>query len=146
MNPSTSAEWADYSALYDEFRVIGVRIRLVSTQQFSVTAANSMCVIVFDNDDTATLGSVDAGLQYNAHYLFPAVVAHAPATTENKDTCLDYTFMRPTGGKNTPIDWIDVASAAGSLGAVKYFSTNLTVSLKYFDAAVEWFVELRGRR
>ena len=145
MNPSGSAEWATLAALYDEFRVMGIRIRLISKQQFSVTAINDGAVICYDNNDSTVLTGTDQGLQYNTSHLFPAVWAHAPNGTDNKAGILEFLSMRPTAAANTPIDWIATSTPAGSLGSVKTFAPSLTAATAYWVVFIDYFVEFRGR-
>ena len=145
MNPSGSAEWGTLAALYDEFRVMGIRIRLVSKQQFSVTAINDGAVICYDNNDSTVLTGTDVGLQYNTSHLFPAIWAHTATGSDNRAGVLEFTFMRPSQGANTPIDWVPTSTPAGSLGSVKFFASALTVSTAYWVVFMDYFVEFRGR-
>ena len=146
MNPSSSSEWTTFTNLYDQFRVIGVRLRLVSNQQFSVTKANDMAVFAFDNDNTTALASVDAGLQYNTSHVLSAVWTHSSTGALEKNGVIDLVWMRPTAGRNTAIDWIDAATPANSLGGVKCFAQALTASTQYMTVAIEYYVEFRGRQ
>lgn len=146
MNPNGSTEWANCTSLYDEFRVRAIRIRLVSLQQYSVTAANNGAAICYDNDNTTALTSQDAGLQYNTSHLFPAVFGHVAQGNDNKAGVLEFVFSRPTAGANTAIPWIDVAAPANSLGSVKFYCDGLTASTAYWQVYVDWFVEFRGRQ
>jgi len=145
MNPATSSEWGTLTSLYDQFRVMGIRIRLVSCQQYSVTAKNDLCVICYDNDNSTALTSVDAGQQYDTSELFSPIWSHVSTEGTNRSNLLEFVFQRPSSGKNTPIDWLDAAVPANSVGSVKFYSTNLTVSTQYMSAAVDWYVEFRGR-
>ena len=145
MNPSSSGEWASYAALYDEFRVVGIRVRLVSKQQYSVTAANDSVAIAYDDNNTTALTSLDAGLQYDTSHLLPAVFAHSATGGLNQETCPTFVFMRPKQGGNTPINWIDTSFPVNSLGGVKFYGTNLNISINYYIASVDWYVEFRGR-
>lgn len=145
LDPSSSSDWANYATIYDEFRVIGVRIRMVSLQQYSVTNANGIGVIVFDNDDTTALTSVQNGLELDTHRIFSAVFQHAALGDDNKDGCLTFVWKRPTS-KDSPILWQDIGGPSGSLGAVKLYVGGLQGSTAYLQYAFEWFTEFRGRR
>ncbi len=145
MDPSFSPEWATWSTLYDEFRVMGSRINLVSKQQGTVTNPTDLAVVAFDNDDIAPLGSVSDGMQHSTSHLFSAIWYHN-IIGENKSSVLSYSAMRPTSGKNTSVDWIDVASPGNSLGGWKFYAQGLANSTQYLAIGVEWFVEFRGRR
>lgn len=145
MDPSFAAEWSTYASLYDSFRVIGVRIRLVSKQQYSLTVANDSVVIAYDDNNVSALTSLDGGLQYNTSHVFSAVWSHVATGTSNYTGVLDFSFLRPTAGRKTPIDWIPTSTPGGSLGAVKFYATNLAISTTYMIASADWYVEFRGR-
>jgi len=143
MDPSNSTEWASASALYDEFRVVGSRVKIISTQQYSVTKATDMVVICYDNDDVTALTSVAQGYEFSNSHVFNAVFTHNCPMKEDQDCALVYSFLRPTSGH--AIDWVDVSNPTNLLGSIKTYVTNLTVSTSYWVVAQEWFVEFRGR-
>jgi len=145
LNPSGASEWTSYSAIYDEFRVLGCRIKLISRQQGSVTNICNIVGIVFDNDDSTALTSVNAALEYDTAHVLPTILYHRNAG-ENSDPTVAFSWARPTGGKNTAINWIDVAAPTGSNGSVKFYATGASASTMYFDYSFEWFTEFRGRR
>ena len=145
MNPSGSAEWTSMANLYDQFRVKGIRVRLVSKQQFSVTAINDGAVICYDNDDSTVLTGTDAGLQYNTSHLFPAIWAHTSTGNDNKAGILEFVFMRPTAGANTSVEWIPTSTPSNSLGSVKFFAAALTTSTAYWVIFIDYFLEFRSR-
>ncbi len=145
MNPSGSAEWTVNSNLYDDFRVMGIRVRLISLQQYSVTALCTPVVIAYDDNNATALASFDAGLQYNTHHLFPSVFQMSAFGAQNRDCCLEYVFMRPTAGKDTAVIWVDTANPGNTLGAVKFYGGSLTNSTNYITACVDYYVQFRGR-
>jgi len=145
MNPSVSNEWTSLANLYDEFRVMGCRVRLVSKQQGSVTALTDALVTVYDNDNFTALTSYDLAFQYQNARVSNSIWTHQ-TEKENQESCITYAWRRPTAGGNTSISWIDTQIPAGSLGSVKWFATNLTASTVYHTYFFEWFVEFRGRQ
>ena len=142
-DPSNSSEWASAAALYDEFRIIGTCVKLVSKQQYSVTAATDMIVVAYDDDDVTALTSVNQGLEYSNSHVFNAVFTHNAPTGDNQDCALKYTYLRPTSGD--PIHWEDVSNPTTLKGAVKFYGANLTNSINYMVYSQEYFVEFRGR-
>jgi len=140
MNPSGTSEWSTFATIYDEFRVLAVRITLVSLQQFSVTNANAMLFVVFDNDDSNALGSNTAALSYDTCRVASAVMTHSGGRP------FSAMWARPTAGKNTAIPWVDIGSPAGSIGSIKLFSSGLAASVGYLQYSIEYFTEYRGRR
>lgn len=146
LNPNTTSEWGSYTNIYDEFRVVGVRINIASNQQFSVTAISKLGAVVFDNDDATILASLTAALEYDTANMFAYVFPNSAPGRENKSNLLQFSWARPTGGKHTAIPWIDVGTPGSSPGGVKFYCSNLTASLSYLDVVLEFFVEFRGRR
>jgi hypothetical protein len=146
MNPNGSSDWASMAGLYDEFRVLGIRIDLVSLQQFSVTASNALGVVVYDNDDSTVLASIASATSYGTAKFTPAIFTHEAPIGTNQNPCLTYEWIRPSSGPNTSIAWIDCGAPAGSLGAIKFYFTGLTVTTQYLGYVITWFCEFRGRR
>jgi len=145
MNPNSSSDWASIAALWDEFRVLGVRIRLIPRQQFSITVINTLLGVVYDNDDAVALTSGNGAAEYDTAH-FTGTVFSQVTTQENKDNVQAYSWSRPSSGQNTAITWVDIGAPGNSLGSVKTFATGTTASTTYFDFVFEWFTELRGRR
>jgi hypothetical protein len=140
MNPSGTSEWGSYSTIFDQFRVLAVRLTLIPKQVGTITTTNSLVVAVFDNDDTTALGSLNAALEYATARPFGAL------WNENQSGPKQITWARPVSGRATAIDWIDVAVPANSLGSIKFYSDTLTASITYFEFSIEYFTEFRGRR
>jgi len=146
LNPNGTSDWSTLATLYDEFRVVGVRLNLLSYQQFSVTSLNGIVGVAFDNDDSVTITSLNAVLEYDTAQIIPAVFSHQASGIENKDSMLRLSWSRPTSGGNTAINWVDVASPGSSLGSIKFYTSTITASTTYFQYVLEYFVEFRGRR
>jgi len=138
MNPSGASDWASVSALYDEFRVVGCRLQLVSRTQNTVTLASNAVFIVFDNDDSAVLTSYAEASEYQTAHMIPALFNNAHT--------YNFKFARPSTGLETSLPWVDIAVPAGSTGAVKLYGDTLTSSTNYFTYLIEWAVEFRGVR
>jgi hypothetical protein len=140
LNPSGAAEWSSISTLYDEFRVCGVRISLIPSQINTVTNAQGILVMAFDNDDATALTSVNSGLEYDTCQILQAIWDPKSASASQ------YSWSRPTSGNSTAIIWCDVATPTQSVGSVKFYSSTLTVSTLYIAYTIEYFIEFRGRR
>jgi hypothetical protein len=140
LDPSVAQDWGLISAYYDEFRVIGVKIHLTSLQQFSVTALNGLGIILMDND-SSTVNTYVSALQYANKRWIPAVFTHQNCKVPV------FSFKRPED-KTSPIPWIDVATASGSLGSIQivFAPAALTASISYFNVGIEFLLEARGRR
>jgi hypothetical protein len=140
LDPSTlsTTDWADFSATYDEFRVLGVKTSLVCRQP-NTTTANNIAVTAFDNDSTPapTFALVNS---YGTKSLFSAIMTHVQGKP------MEHTYWRPTSGANTAILWVDVATPSGSTGSVMFYADGLTASSAYWDIGFDFYVEFRGRR
>lgn len=141
MQPNGSPDWTPLASLYDEFCVLGIRVDLISTQQYSVTATNALMGFCFDNDSVTFPTNFNTIIGYDSLVLVPSVFQHTNGNT------FSFGWERPHAGKSTPIDWIDVATVGNSPGAILYANaTPLSVSTKYYQYVVYWYVEFRGRR
>jgi len=140
LNPSGAAEWSSISTLYDEFRVCGVRMSLIPNQVNTVTNAQGILVMAFDNDDATALTSVNSGLEYDTCHILQAIWEPKSASADQ------FHWARPTAGNSTAITWCDVATPTQSVGSVKFYSSVLSVSTLYISYTVEYFIEFRGRR
>ena len=142
MDPSSvsNTDWADFSSTYDEFRVLGARLKVMAMNPNSNSLADGLCVVAFDNDSSAALSSFGQGQQYNTAVIFPLIYQSV------NGRMLTATWYRPTAGKETTIPWIDVASSSNSPGAILFYATGLTASTLYSSYTVELLLEFRGRR
>ncbi len=142
MDPSSlgSTDWADFSVAYDEFRVVGCRLRLASLLQNSITSVNNLMFLAFDNDSHATPTTYTQVQQYSTSVPSCTIFQHPAGGVWSK------LWYRPTAGKETTIPWVDVATPSGSDGSIILYADTLTISTSYLVYAVELFVELRGRR
>jgi len=140
LDPSTltTTDWADFSATYDEFRVIGVEINLICRLP-NVTSANNIAVMAFDNDSTPapTFALVNS---YGNSRIFSSIIVHE----EGKP--LTHRWWRPTAGARTEILWRDVANPSTSTGSIMFYADGLQASTAYWDVAYKFFCEFRGRR
>ncbi len=139
-NALTGTDWADFTAVYDEFRVLGAHISLYSSFPNSTTASNNVAVIAFDNDSATAAGSFTAVRQFNNSKTFSALMTH------NAGKGFEATWWRPTIGLETPIPWIDINSSSSSLGSILLYADGLNNSTTYLVYVIDLYVELRGRR
>ncbi len=141
-NGLANTDWADFSSLYDEFRVIGVRISIVSSgpNAAPATMANYILSIAFDNDNATAPGSHSQVQQYSTSS------THSLLMTHPQGKPLVLTYWRPTAGKGTTIPWVDIATPSGSTGSILLYSSALTASTFYATYVMEYFCEFRGRK
>jgi hypothetical protein len=138
LDPSAlgGTDWADFSSTYDEFRIIGVRA-VIAPIQFGVAVNGGLIAIAFDNDSATNPGSFSAVQQYSTCKYASAVWSTKP---------YDFTWWRPTKGKDTPIIWDDVANPSTSLGSIICYGSGLSATTNYLSIAFEFYCEFRGRR
>ncbi len=137
-DPSGSSDWASCSALYDEFRVVGMKITIVSRTQNSLTNLSNAIIVCFDNDDASVLASYQAANEYQNSSIHPAMW--------NDLAVIKRTFSRPSSGNETALEWRDIGNPSSSPGAIKLYADGLSTSAAYFFAVVEYAVEFRGIR
>jgi len=138
MDPSSAPDWASISALYDEFRVVGCRLKLVSRTQNTVTLASNAIFVIYDNDDNGVVASYASAAEYQTAHMIPALFNNAFTYVFN--------FARPASGAHTALDWVDIATPTLSTGAVKFYGDTLSATTNYFTYMIEWAVEFRGVR
>lgn len=138
MDPSTigGSDWADFSSTYDEFRVMGVRMTLTTVSP-NQNNASTLCAIAFDNDSSVSPPNYTTVRQYSTCKLTPAVTTVRPSIHQ---------WWRPTRGRETTINWTDVANPSGSLGSIQFAAGALSVSTQYLAYTLDFFIEFRGRR
>jgi hypothetical protein len=138
MNPSAATDWTSVATLYDEFRVVGCRLRLVSRTQNTVTLGSNAVLIAFDNDDSTAYSNYAEASEYQNVHMIPSLF--------NNGVTYDFKFSRPSSGKETSLSWADIGTPSGSLGAVKMWADSITASTNYFTYMFEWAIEFRGQR
>jgi len=137
MDPSGSSDWASVSALYDEFRVLGIKIKIHGCLTNTITAGANAIAVVYDNDDSTALASYSAALEY--------ITCKSFESLWGDNSTPQFLWARPQTGQLSPL-WCDIGAPATSVGAVKFYADGLTVSTKYYTIFVEWAIEFRGQR
>jgi hypothetical protein len=135
LNPTSYSGWSSLAPIYDEFRVVGARIRFFSHQANSATNATSTAVVVFDNDDNSTnLTALNDGLDYRVNHMFGAV--------------WDTGLGKQLTAYRTPIaadgNWLSTGNASALPCSFKVWCGNLSVSTNYLDWTIELVVQFRG--
>ncbi len=137
MDPSVSCtDWADFSATYDEFRVIGCRITMAN-RQFGVAVNGGLVAVAFDNDSAANPGTFTAVAERSNSDYYAVINSVQPWSK---------IYWRPYKGGDTAIVWDDVANPSTSLGSIVLYGDSLSASTSYIAYALELYVEFRGRR
>jgi hypothetical protein len=142
MDPGSvsNTDLADFNVTYDEFRVVGCRLKLFSAAPNSATNNSGIIGFCFDNDSASAPGSLSTVQQYGTYRPIPAIFLH------DKGEPLSMSFWRPSAGKATDVPWIDIANPSGSLGSIRLYASGLSVSTTYLYYTIELYMEFRGRR
>lgn len=138
MDPSATTDWASCSALYDEFRVVGIKLTIVSRLQNTVTGASNAVLIAYDNDNTTSFGSYAQMSEYQTVRVIPSFW--------NDSKVFTFSFSRPSSGTETSLPWNDIGVPAASNGGIGMYADGLSSSVVYFFAMCEYAVEFRGMR
>jgi hypothetical protein len=137
-NPSAYSGWADISAIYDEFRVLGGEAQLVSVLTPNSAAVNNMACLVYDNDDdTTVLTNSGEGMLYPYKKCFPATIL-SPSMIKMKFNCY------PPGNSNSGIPWFTCATPTAFPHSVKSYCAALTASTTYWSAMIMIVVQFRS--
>lgn len=140
VDPSNALDWGDYSSTFDEFRVLGIRVNVISLQPNSTTVNNSILAVAWDDDSSNAPANLTDVQQYSTAHSLSCLMKH------DQGHALRLTWWRPTSGGNTSVTWCDVANPSGSIGAVLFAASGLTASTQYLYVHSELFIEFRGRR
>lgn len=135
-DPSAYTDWAGLAGAYDQFRMIGYRVRFFPVG--SAAFALRPVVAVFDNDDASTAltsisGAADYGKQivFNSHWHNPQPMVIAGE-------------MYASGNATTGVPWATTAAPTTYPSSVKFYSSGLTVSTNYFTVLVSLVVQFRA--
>ncbi len=132
LDPSAFQDWTSFSAIYDEFRVLGGKVTYTPINIF--INANLPMFCLFDNDSTPTLASDNECTSYPNCRVHNSIVPFV------------YPFKRPETA-TSPVLWRDVATPASSVGSISFFqTTGFTGTLNLGQTMTEILVQFRGRR
>ncbi len=140
MDPSGSAEWSSYAAIYDQFRVLGGILKLAcAVPMGNSTAVNTIVAFCFDNDNSTTPTA------YSGVTTF-AEVTEVPALWSG-GAIKQIRFKRPKTGNvmQTQQQWYDEASPASSPGGLKFYGNGASNSTLYYSYILEYLVEFQMR-
>lgn len=139
-SPNTFANWSAYSAIYDEFRVLGMQLEYFPANRYSKTT--TVCIPgigVVDRNDSTTLSG-------------PSILYESTRQLSLEDPWTDRSEYR---GSSVPAliikmngaeegQWLSTGSTAANLYIKLYFS-GLTVSTQYGVYYVRALVQFRGQ-
>jgi len=137
---SSAADFASYSALFDEFRIIAVRLSIQPYNKYSKTTTISRAIYyTHDNDGQAVIGSYDGIAQYPQHH---------ESNTDDMFPKSNVLWRRPHVANSTLLGemWTDLASASSSVGTTLIYADGLTASIQYGLANLTLFVQFKLAR
>jgi len=140
MDPSGSAEWSSFAGIYDQFRVIGGNLKLVScTANGNLSVLNSICAFAFDNDSGATPTTYGQIMQF-------AEITDVPGCWTS-GAIKQIPFRRPfrKGVPQSQFTWYDEASPSASPGSLKFYGSGFSNSITYWSYILEYVVEFQLR-
>lgn len=131
-DPSAVApEWANWVALYDEYRVLAMEIMYVPRNQYqSAIALMPPVVLALDHDDATTPPN------------FPSVYTKSSAKMVNLASPWNITW-RMEGIPNS--QWVDLNTPATGKGSVKIYNVGtFSNTTTYGDMFIRWRVQFRS--
>jgi hypothetical protein len=157
VNPTAQSEFTALGAVFDEFRVVGVRIRY-NTPTCITAAANqsSVGVISYDPTDSTVLGAGLDGVQLEQHQLihWPTYINAALPFPQVNGKIHTFVVTIPKGVfeinvVNGPIgggQWqATVAAAYFSYGTIKTYGDGLVGGVPALTGFIEYHLEFRCR-
>jgi hypothetical protein len=160
---TNSTEWAALSALYDEYRFVGGRLKWNLLQPTAAaagfTTADQMPVFAFDPQDNAALTSTRNGCEFAQHKLYACPNVSGVGGTLTNGTPLDFTWKtKPVTALSidnsgnvtfTPGVWKKMPVAGSNAaydGVLKFFCTNAQANGTNFVCGILYMdVEVRSR-
>jgi len=132
-NLTSYTDYSDFTGHYDEYRVIGGRLKLYSVLGPGHTNPCSLFAIAFDNDASSSTVPTSTN----------SVIRYATSRVSNigRDAKFYFTFETPSNMRL----WFDCASPTDQ-GAILYYATSLSNTTTYVKYELETIVEFRGRR
>jgi len=136
LSPSVMSDWSSLNGLYDEYRLIGSELIMVSVQTTAVN--NTLFCVVYDNDDASTgLSSFANALDYNVKKVFPAIWAN-DRVYKLQATCF-------SGGSPSTGRLFQSTASTNYPCSFKSYGGGMTNNTGYIEYAVSVVVEFRGQ-
>lgn len=132
-DPSGTTDWSDFNGLFDQFRVLEIKLTLSPAYRYFDTG---YIVVAGDNDDATVPTTFDSVVQY----------ANSKTLVIGSTHDLVFEYKRPN--ITASAYWVDVASPTTSAGAIKLACTETTSTNARLIlwAITEYVVEFRQRR
>jgi len=138
--PSTASQWTQYSGLYQEFKVHGMKVTVAGLGETSAAASTSL-IALYDNSLTSsTPPSASSCFGYGSSKVFNTV-----HVTEFHLPKLPEMLVTPAGGGSTPLatEWI-ATSLPATLRGIAVLSPLVTIA-GTVPVLIEWDVTFKGR-
>jgi len=129
VEPSVSADWAEYSFLYDEAKVVGGKLRWFA---FLTGSANvvSQAVVTYDPVDATVLTSTAQGTTYSQKYCyaFNPVAAVPTAVTASGNHEFNFHVLKGAPARSAVVgdtlfgnEWASTTDTTDVWGYIKHF-------------------------
>ncbi len=128
-NPNTTASWANSAAIYNEFRVLGMRCDYVPVKASTTYVYGPMATVV-DHQNSGTLSSHNVAATHESYMLF------AGSDKWSRD-------IRMTGGPED--NWLSTSSPVATY-YIKFYSDLNTASTVLGRYNLIFLVEFRGKK
>jgi hypothetical protein len=132
-NPSSCGNWSSLAAVYDEYRVLAMRVHWVPSNGYNKVVATQTCLnplfVVLDRDSATALTSTGAASGYDSVKMF------------DLERCFTYDEYKMDGPREA--SFITTATPT-NLGGVLFFATGLSNSLQYGTVLVQFLTQFRA--
>jgi len=136
--------WADYAALYDEYRVLAFQVEYFPTNRY--TKATTSCVpgfAVIDRDSNGALTSTSQALGYASCRVMSLEEPWTDAT-EYRGSSIPALKWNMNGGVEEAGWTTTAAPVSATRGAIKTWFTGETASISYGIVLQRMMVQFRG--
>jgi len=132
-NPSSFSGWANFAAIFDEYRVLATVIQWIPSNGYNKVIATQTCLtplyVVLDRDSVTTIASTSQACGYDSVKAF------------DLERPFKYAKYKMSGSREAT--FITTASPT-NLGAYALWSNNLTASLQYGTIFMQMLVQFRA--
>jgi hypothetical protein len=128
-NPNGFGDWANFANCYDEYRVLGLKVRFMPSNPYNVTRLTRPLITLVDRDSAGGMASYAAALNYES--------------SKDWDITRGWTVTaRAKGPKD--FAWITTAAPVATFW-IKLYTDTVSNTTEYGLTRNEILVEFRGR-
>jgi len=144
-NPNPAADWSNFIAIYDEYRVLAMDVVFCPNMEDTLNTAGlaqlfAPMLSVIDRDTNAALTTYAAALNYGS------INYHTLTKKARREMKMSGVNSEISGGIPSGEGvFLNCQSAPTLSGSIKFVAVGLTANSTYGHFYVRWLVQFRGR-